>query len=246
MQRTTALKKRAADAVPASAPLRVLIADPDADTRALYQTALALDGCYVIEATDGRDALTKALVQPPTLIISELRLPLMNGDALCEILRRDAATCSIPILIVTAEARSMALERIQEAGADAVLVKPTTPDAVVSEGRRLVARARELREQSAALLTRAVTQRDTSDELCARLHPHRTVLSKSHRRFTTTTPPTPPPSLTCPSCDRALQYEQSHVGGVSDRYAEQWDYYCCATCGTFQYRQRTHKLRRVQ
>lgn len=42
-----------------------------------------------------------------------------------------------------------------------------------------------------------------------------------------------------------LQYERSHIGGVSHVHAEQWDDYECAACGTFQYRQRTRKLRRV-
>jgi hypothetical protein len=43
-----------------------------------------------------------------------------------------------------------------------------------------------------------------------------------------------------------LQYLRSHVGGVSALNSEQWDYYeCAAGCGTFQYRQRTRKLRQV-
>ena len=51
--------------------------------------------------------------------------------------------------------------------------------------------------------------------------------------------------LTCPSCDQPFQYDHSYVGGVSDRHAEQWDYYICSTCGMFQYRQRTRKIRPV-
>jgi predicted RNA-binding Zn-ribbon protein involved in translation (DUF1610 family) len=62
----------------------------------------------------------------------------------------------------------------------------------------------------------------------------------------TTQPPLKPPALTCPSCDRHLTYEESYVGGVSQRHAEQWDYYDCPVCGRFQYRQRTRKLRRVE
>jgi hypothetical protein len=55
-----------------------------------------------------------------------------------------------------------------------------------------------------------------------------------------------PPPLVCPACDRALQYVRSHVGGVSERLPEQWDYYTChGACGTFQYRQRTRRVRRV-
>ncbi len=52
--------------------------------------------------------------------------------------------------------------------------------------------------------------------------------------------------MTCPRCDRPLLYEKSHVGGVNARELEQWDYFECPQgCGTFQYRQRTRKLRRV-
>jgi hypothetical protein len=47
----------------------------------------------------------------------------------------------------------------------------------------------------------------------------------------------------CPSCDRLLTYELSYVGGVNEHHPEQWDYFVCSTCGTFQYRQRTRKMR---
>ena len=52
--------------------------------------------------------------------------------------------------------------------------------------------------------------------------------------------------LVCPSCDQALKYLRSHIGGVSARHLEQWDYFeCPAGCGSFQYRERTKKLRKV-
>lgn len=243
MQGSTVPTQRAADAVPASAPLRVLVADPDADTRALYQMALPVAGCEVTEASDGREALTKALVEPPSLIISELRLPLVDGYALCEILRRDAATRSVPILIVTADARATERDRIRKAGANAVLVKPVPPDAVLSAMRNLLTQSANGHHTSAPRSTAALS--NVSATALARSDEHRTALAKSHERFQTTAPPTPPPALTCPSCDRSLKYEHSHVGGVSNRHPEQWDYYVCSTCGTFQYRQRTRKVRRV-
>ena len=228
---------------PVSEPFRVLVADPDADTRALYQTALPLAGCEVIEASDGRDALTKALVQPPALIISEVRLPLVDGYALCEILRRDAATRSVPILIVTADARAIESDRIRKAGANAVLVKPVPPDAVLSAMRNLLTHSADGRGTSAPASAGGLA--NASEKAQALSLEHRTVLAKSHERFQTTAPPAPPPALTCPSCDRSLTYEYSHVGGVSNRHPEQWDYYVCSTCGPFQYRQRTRKIRRV-
>jgi DNA-binding response OmpR family regulator len=73
------------------------------------------------------------------------------------------------------------------------------------------------------------------------------LLTRSHYLHTdSATHRAHPPELLCPSCNRWLAYGHSHVGGINDRHPEQWDYYMCsASCGTFQYRQRTRKLRRV-
>jgi hypothetical protein len=70
-------------------------------------------------------------------------------------------------------------------------------------------------------------------------------LVRAHQRHETSTPPLTPPELLCPNCDRPLSYDRSHIGGVSERHQEQWDYFECGACGTFQYRQRTRKLRRL-
>jgi hypothetical protein len=74
----------------------------------------------------------------------------------------------------------------------------------------------------------------------------RTILSRTYQRVETTEPPVAPPSLVCPDCDQVLRYQRSHVGGVSARHPEQWDYFECANgCGMFQYRRRTRKLKKV-
>jgi hypothetical protein len=74
----------------------------------------------------------------------------------------------------------------------------------------------------------------------------RRALSRQFNRLNTTTPPQPVPALVCPACDQPLTYQRSHVGGVSERHQEQWDYYECPYgCGAFQYRQRTRKLRKL-
>jgi DNA-binding response OmpR family regulator len=213
----------------------VLVADPDADTRALYRDALRMEGCDVVEAADGRDALTKALVWPPAMVITELRLPLLSGFALCEILRRDRVTASVPIVVVTAEASSDELEHVHRIGADGVIVKPTTPDALLRAVRPLLS-VRQLASDTIANSFAPVRQVENK----------RMVLAKLHQRCATTTPPASPPLLMCPSCDRQLVYEQSHIGGVSAKHPEQWDDFTCPCCGRFEYRHRTRKLRRVQ
>jgi DNA-binding response OmpR family regulator len=187
----------------------LLVADAEDDATSLYRESLWLAGCEVVDAAGGRDALVKALVRPPTVVIIETRLPLFDGQALCEVLRRDSTTRTVLILVVTTETRPAELERARAAGADAVLVKPVCPDALLDEIQRLLTRSHYRHSESA-----------------------------THRAH--------PPELLCPSCNRWLAYEHSHSGGINDRHPEQWDYYVCsASCGTFQYRQRTRKLRRV-
>jgi CheY-like chemotaxis protein len=109
----------------------VLVVDGDADNRELYVVSFTLVGRQVTEASDGREALVRALAAPPTVIVTELRLPIIDGLSLCEILRRDRVTRRIPILVVTGETRATELARAQRAGADAVLIKPSTPDVVI-------------------------------------------------------------------------------------------------------------------
>lgn len=213
----------------ASAP-RILVVDADADTRELYTQSLVHVGYDVVEASDGREALTKALVRPPNLVITDIRLPLVDGFALCEILRRDRATAGVPILVVTADARPAEAERARRAGADAVLIKPIPLESILGEMQRLVHGPSETSANCAA---------------ASQTHERRR-RAKAYARFATTSPAASPPALVCPSCCHPLTYQRSYVGGVSDRYPEQWDYYMCpGACGTFQHRQRTRKLRRV-
>src|SRR5438094_9115336 len=103
----------------------ILVVDADEGARALYMQSCARIGWNVVEASDGREALTEALVRPPTLVMTEIRLPFLDGFALCEILRRDRATAAVPILVVAAEADPDDVDRARRAGADTVLVKST-------------------------------------------------------------------------------------------------------------------------
>ena len=57
----------------------------------------------------------------------------------------------------------------------------------------------------------------------------------------TTTPATPAPALFCPECDEALVYRQTVLNGVHP--IERWDFFECRTCGKFEYRNRTRRLR---
>jgi CheY-like chemotaxis protein len=229
-------------------PLALLV-DRDRDTRRMYAEYLRLaEACDIVEAEDGRDALAKALARHPDVIVTETRLPGINGFDLCALLRRDTATSGIPIIVVTGDAFAADVRRAERAGADTVLTKPCLPEQLATEIRRVLQFAIELRKRGREARQRGHDEIERSQELIdqSKAHVRRVMLSRVHQRHDTTEPPLHPPALLCPQCDRPLNYLRSHVGGVSARNPEQWDYFECLTgCGTFQFRERTRKLRKV-
>jgi CheY-like chemotaxis protein len=229
---------------------RVLVVEPDPQACALHRQWLEQIGCEVVEAFDGRDALVKALMCQPALVLTEIELPFFGGHALCELLRRDSTTRTVPIVVVTTERDRGQFGRARAAGADAFLAKPATRDALLTHIRHLLAPS--CKSHSTPVTARAATATDHHRYAATTTARSERDLdraqSRAHDRFETATPPQRPPSLVCPSCDRPLRYRQSHVGGVSARYSEQWDEFVCpppGSCGAFEYRQRTRKLRRV-
>jgi CheY-like chemotaxis protein len=209
----------------------VLVVDGDADNRELYRDSFTLEGWKVTEACDGREALVQALTCRPSVVVTELRLPLIDGVALCEILRKDRITDSVPILVVTSETRAVELARAERAGANAVLIKPSTPDLILAEMKRLVQTASNIAAQTPTPRLPTPSGRRS--------------LVRAHRRLFTTTPDEPPAQLSCPICTQPLRYQETYIGGVSSRHPERWDYYDCSRCGGFQYRHRTRKLRQL-
>jgi len=226
---------------------RVLIADADDVLRARYRESLSRAGCDVVEASDGRDALVKALVRLPSLVVTELNLALVDGVALCEILRRDRVTSHVPILVVTDETDPARLADAKRVGIDALLTKPTEMALLLEEADRLLMLSNAVRGRAAAARSKVSEQLRKSAQLLQDSVKHARAIprSREHMRFMTTTPPLAPPELRCPVCDRVLVYSASHIGGVSAEHPEQWDYYVCEQDGEFRYRQRTRKLRQI-
>jgi DNA-binding response OmpR family regulator len=227
-------------------PRLVLLIDRDDDTREMYAEFLKSVGLELVEAADGRDGLAQALSHNPDVVVTGTRLPGIDGYELCALLRRDPTTRTTPIVVVTGDGYEADIARARAAGADSVLVKPCLPYALFDEIRTVV---RRVRESQPAVLPVPATEVPPRRAPKVRTRGHRVqvkALSRTFHRHDTTQPPTAPPDLVCPACDRRLVYQRSHIGGVSERHAEQWDdYECLAGCGVFQYRQRTRTLRKV-
>jgi CheY-like chemotaxis protein len=131
-------RNRVRKPVAATIPFRrVLIVEGDEDTRDLYQAVLVPQGYAVEHAANGREALAQAIRNPPDIIVMETHIQGVDGFCLCELLRADRGTSTVPIVVLTADARPTSLDRARRAGADAVLTKPCLPEVLLSEMDRV-------------------------------------------------------------------------------------------------------------
>lgn len=121
---------------------RILLVDDEADTIEVLGYKLREAGYEVLPAADGREALAKARSERPALIVLDLMLPEIDGLDVCRLLKRDPATASIPIIMLTAKAAET--DRIVglEIGADDYVTKPFSPRELVLRIKKLLARAR--------------------------------------------------------------------------------------------------------
>lgn len=111
---------------------RVLVVEDEKDVVDLLNLNLRKAGGFVVSsASDGATGLTKARDEKPDFIILDLMLPKMSGLEVCKILKTDAATRQIPVLMLTAKAEE--IDRIVglELGADDYVVKPFSPREVI-------------------------------------------------------------------------------------------------------------------
>lgn len=113
----------------------ILIVDEDADARELYTCCLRLAGFRTIAVDNGAVALDRAGMEPPDLVLTDLRLSGFDGIELARRLR--ARTIRTQILLVTGWVSAEMRTRAAAAGIDAVVLKPCPPDELVAQIKQL-------------------------------------------------------------------------------------------------------------
>ena len=91
-----------------------------------YVAESFIDEFDVLKAGDGRDGLALALNKVPDVIISDVMMPNMDGNAMCRALKKDIRTSHIPIILLTAKDSFEAKEKGYDSGADSYITKPFT------------------------------------------------------------------------------------------------------------------------
>ena len=120
----------------------ILVVDDEPDALEVLGFKLREAGYQPIFAHDGAQAIAAARGERPALVVLDLMLPEVSGIEVCKILRRDAATASIPIIMLTARASEMDRVIGLEIGADDYVTKPFSPRELVLRIKKLLERAR--------------------------------------------------------------------------------------------------------
>ena len=106
--------------------MRVLVVDDELDIREFVQYNLVKEGYEVACATNGREAVAKAVEFKPHLILMDMMMPEMDGREACRILRTDPATAKSMIVFLSAVCEEESLVGCYEAGADDYITKPVS------------------------------------------------------------------------------------------------------------------------
>ncbi len=114
--------------MPDSPAATVLVVDDTLTKRYILSSWLRRTGHRVIEASTGHEALTVLSEQRPDLVVLDVRLPDLDGFEVCERIKANPATASIPVIQVSGAAISVA-DRTEglERGADTYLTEPIEP-----------------------------------------------------------------------------------------------------------------------
>ena len=136
---------------------KILVADDEEDVLNLVSMNLKNGGFTVLQAEDGPEAINKARTQIPALIILDLMLPGMSGLEVCKVLKGDAVTSKIPIIMLTAKAEEV--DRIVglELGADDYITKPFSPRELVLRVKSVLRRGNSPAEQSDQIKIGSIT-----------------------------------------------------------------------------------------
>jgi DNA-binding response OmpR family regulator len=100
---------------------RILLVDDEQPIQTLLSFPLQRDGYEVVQASDGREALTRFSEQPFDLVVLDVMMPRMDGLEVC---RRLRARSSVPIIMLTAKSEEIDKVLGLELGADDYITKP--------------------------------------------------------------------------------------------------------------------------
>lgn len=117
---------------------KILVVDDDEIIVKVLTIRLVNDGYKVFVANDGESAIDIAMKEKPDLAIVDVGLPRIDGNTVCEILKKNKQTSSIKIIVLTGKNLINDVEKAFESGADAYVAKPYDYKFLFSKIKKLI------------------------------------------------------------------------------------------------------------
>lgn len=117
---------------------KVLVADDEHNIRHILDFSLHAEGFQVIAALNGEEAFKLAAETIPDLVILDVMMPGQDGVETCRALKADERTSGIPVILLTALTGHDDRSAGSQAGADAYITKPFSPQKVICAVQELL------------------------------------------------------------------------------------------------------------
>jgi len=120
---------------------KILVADDEAHIIHVVQLKLEKGGFEVITAMDGQEALETARRICPSLLVSDLQMPVLSGLEVAAALYREERTREIPVILLTAKGFEVDDSAVANTNIKMVMTKPFSPRGLLALVREIVAPA---------------------------------------------------------------------------------------------------------
>ena len=131
---------------------RLLVVDDEPNLLRAVAASLRTEGYEVVTARNGREALVRVAESVPDLIISDIRMPGMDGYQLAGQLRASSRTAIVPIIFLTAKDETADRVAGFRAGVDAYITKPFEPDELLAVIQSILNRVERTHSEIARLV----------------------------------------------------------------------------------------------
>lgn len=117
---------------------KILVVDDEPDIIDLVRNRLEQSGYDVITAHDGVQAMDRVEQDHPDLIVMDAKMPHKSGYEVCSTLKNDPNYENIPIIMLSAQVKYVSRKIAFLSGADAYVVKPYGPEALLQQIKMLI------------------------------------------------------------------------------------------------------------
>jgi twitching motility two-component system response regulator PilG len=118
--------------------LRVMVIDDSKTIRRTAETLLAREGCEVVTATDGFEALSKIADHHPQIIFVDIMMPRLDGYQTCALIKNNQTFKSVPVIMLSSKDGLFDKARGRIVGSEQYLTKPFTREELLGAIRTYV------------------------------------------------------------------------------------------------------------